>query len=664
MSKSLSLLMTAACCGALAAAEPQARLSVDVGAPGKAISPDLFGIFFEDINYAADGGLYGELVQNRSFEYNSSEQSTWNELSFWQTATRGAGAGRVHIRTAKPIATQNPHYVSIDVEVPGEGVGLSNAGVDGIPVKAGEGYTFSFFANQLFMGKPWTPDNDVAGRPMPVVMRLETESGELLAEVSTIVEGREWKRYSARLVPSKDAPQARLVLLAKAQGGIAVDEVSLFPEKTFHARPNGLRADLAQVIADMKPKFIRFPGGCLAHGDGANNIYRWKDTIGPVELRKGQRNIWGYHQSVGLGYFEYFQYCEDIGAAPLPVLAAGVSCQNSNYSPGFGQQAIPMAEMEAYIQEILDLIEWANGPVDSTWGAKRAAAGHPASFGLRYIGIGNEDRITPDFEARFAMIQKAIKAKHPEVMIVGTSGPFPTGEDFDKGWAFARKQGVDLVDEHYYMPPEWFWENLSRYDSYDRKGPKVYAGEYAAHEKNRRNTLRTALAEAAACTSFERNGDVVWLSSYAPLLARRQHTQWTPDAIYFTGTEVYPSANYYVQKLFASNAGDRWLAPALEGVKDGERFAVSGVRDSRSGDIILKIVNGGEVAKAVQVSLKGLPAQACRLEATVFGGTSLDAANEDGQPPVLVPKSSIRQVSSSFEQEVPAYSLVVLRVGR
>jgi len=664
MSKSISLLMTAACCGALAAAEPQVRLSVDVAEPGKAISPDLFGIFFEDINYAADGGLYGELVQNRSFEYNASEQSTWNELSFWQTATRRAGTGRVHIRTAKPIATQNPHYVSIDVEVPGDGVGLSNAGVDGIPVKSGEGYAFSFFANQLFMGKPWTPDNDVVGRPMPVLLRLETEAGEVLAEASATVEGREWKRYSARLVPSRSVDNARVVLLAKAQGGIAVDEVSLFPEKTFRNRPNGLRADLGQVIADMKPKFIRFPGGCLAHGDGVNNLYRWKDTIGPVELRKGQRNIWGYHQSVGLGYFEYFQYCEDIGAAPLPVLAAGVSCQNSNYSPGFGQQAIPMEQMDAYIQEILDLIEWANGPVDSVWGAKRAAAGHPASFGLRYIGIGNEDRITPEFEARFAMIQKVLKAKHPEVLIVGTAGPFPTGEDFDKGWAFARKQGVDLVDEHYYMPPEWFWENLTRYDSYDRKGPKVYAGEYAAHEKSRRNTLRTALAEAAACTSFERNGDVVWLSSYAPLLSRRQHTQWIPDAIYFTGTEVYPSANYYVQKLFGSNSGDRWLAPAVEGVKPGELFTVSSVRDSRSGDVILKIVNGGEAAKTVQVNLKGLGATACKAEITVFGGVSPDAVNEDAQPPVLVPRTSTRQVGASFEQEVAGYSLLVVRLSR
>jgi alpha-L-arabinofuranosidase len=646
MRKSLSLLLAAACCGALAAAEPQVRLSVDVGETGKAISPDLFGIFFEDINYAADGGLYGELVQNRSFEYNASENSTWNELNCWQTVTRGAGVGRVQVRTAKPIAVQNPHYVSIDVEV------------------AGEGYTYSFFAHQLFMGKPWTPDNDVVGRPMPVLMRLETESGEVLAEAATNVEGREWKRYAARLVPMRSADKARLVLLARAQGGIGVDEVSLFPEKTFHGRPNGLRADLAQVIADMKPRFIRFPGGCLAHGDGVNNIYRWKDTIGPVELRKGQRNIWGYHQSVGLGYFEYFQFCEDIGATPLPVLAAAVSCQNSDYSPGFGQQAIPMEQMGAYIQEILDLIEWANGPVDSAWGAKRAAAGHPGSFHLRYIGIGNEDRITPEFEARFAMIQKAIREKHPEVLIVGTAGPFPNGEDFDKGWAFARKQGVDLVDEHYYMPPEWFWDNLSRYDAYDRKGPKVYAGEYAAHERNRRNTLRTALAEAAACTSYERNGDVVWLASYAPLLSRLQHTQWTPDAIYFTGTEVYPSANYYVQKLFAGNAGDRWLAPVVEGVKAGERLAVSSVRDSRSGDVILKLVNGGDTARTVQVSLRGLGAVRCKAELTAFGGTSPDAVNENGQPPVLIPTTSTRQVGASFEQEVAANSLLVIRISR
>jgi hypothetical protein len=548
------------------------RLEVDLAATGKPISPDLFGIFYEDLNYAADGGLYAELIQNRSFEYNSTEQRHWNEFTAWSTVEREGASGGVSVRTSKPIHPNNPHYISVDVKVPGSGYGVSNEGYGGIPLRAGESYELSFFAHQLFMGAPWTPDNDVAGRPMPMTVRLEAENGDVLAQATTSVVGRDWTRHSVKLGPSRDEPKARVVLLANAKGGIALDEISLFPVNTFRGRKNGLRADLAQTIADLRPRFVRFPGGCLAHGDGTNNFYNWKDTVGPVEERRGQRNLWGYHQSVGLGYFEYFQFCEDIGAAPLPVVPAGVSCQNSNYSPGHGQQCLPLEEMDAYIQDVLDLIEWANGPADSKWGAVRAGAGHQEPFGLKYLGVGNEDVISPEFEERFKMIQDAIRARHPEIVAIGTSGPFPDGKDFELGWKFARTSGVSIVDEHYYRPPEWFWDNLARYDSYDRNGPKVYAGEYAAHEPDRRNTLRSAIAEAAFLTSLERNGDIVVLSSYAPLLARRGNTQWHPDMIYFTATEVFPSLNYTVQKLFSHHTGDAYLPTHLGG-SAGAKFS-------------------------------------------------------------------------------------------
>lgn len=641
------------------AAEPR-PLTIMADVPGKPISPDLFGIFFEDLNYAADGGLYAELVQNRSFEYNATEQLAWNEFTAWTKVARSGAAGNVSVRSAKPLHPHNPHYLAIEAKT--SGFGIANAGYDGIPLRAGEAYELSFFAHQLFMGEPWTGKSDVAGRPMPVTLLLEAENGDVLAEAALEITGRDWARHAVRLEPRRDAARARVVVLAGAQGGIAVDEISLMPENTFRHRKNGLRADLAQVIADLRPAFIRFPGGCLAHGDGLNNFYRWKDTIGPVEQRRGQRNIWGYHQSVGLGYFEYFQFCEDIGAKPLPVLPAGVSCQNSNFSPGHGQQCLPLEDMTAYIQDVLDLIEWANGPADSKWGAVRAAAGHPAPFGLHYLGIGNEDTITPGFKERFQLIHDALRARHPEITVVGTVGPDPAGSDFEAGWAFARDRGVAMVDEHFYRPPQWFWDHLARYDNYDRKGPQVYAGEYAAHEKDRRNTLRSAIAEAAGCIGFERNGDLVRLASYAPLLARRGHTQWTPDLIYFDATGVFPSLNYTVQQLFMHHRGDTNVPAELAAVPGGAPLAASAVRDSRSGDLIIKIVNGGDTPQPLAIRLAGavpLPATAERI---VFGGAPPATVNADGAPPAVVPRAETVPLSAAFDYEAPACSLTIFRL--
>lgn len=646
-----------------ASAPAPLRLQIDLAAPGTPISPDLFGIFFEDLNDAADGGLYAELVQNRSFEYNSTEQRDWNEFTAWTAIARGDAVGQVAVRSAKPIHPNNPHYISIEVKTPGAGYGVSNQGVDGIPLRAGEGYELSFFAHQLFMGEAWSPDNEIAGRPMPLTLRLEAENGDVLAEATDAISGRDWGRHAVRLVPGRTETKARVVLLATAKGGIALDEISLFPENTFHRRQNGLRADLAQTVADLHPKFVRFPGGCLAHGDGLNNFYRWKDTIGPVEQRRGQRNLWGYHQSVGLGYFEYFQFCEDIGAKPLPVLPAAVSCQNSDFSPGHGQQCLPLEDLEAYLQDILDLIEWANGPATSTWGARRAAAGHPAPFGLKYLGLGNEDAITPGFEGRFQPIHDALRAKHPEIVVIGTVGPFPDGADFERGWEFARARHVAMVDEHYYRSPQWFWDNLHRYDHYDRSGPQVYVGEYAAHEPDRRNTLRSALAEAAGGIGFERNGDVVHLASYAPLLSRRGHTQWTPDMIYFSGTEIFRSLNYTVQKLFGNNAGDACVTTMLDAVSAGTKLSASAVHDSTSGDLILKIVNGDDAPHAIVVKLTGAAKLPATAERIVFGGVPADAVNTDGAPPAVVPRTETVPLSANFTYESPANSLTVLRIG-
>lgn len=536
-------------------------VSVDLTQPGKRISPDLVGIFFEDINYAADGGLYAELVQNRSFEYSPVERTDWNPLTSWEQVARDGARGSVKIMAAAPLHPNNPHYVAIETQEPGGGFGLMNSGFDGIAIRADEPYDFSVFARQLFTGTRW--GNGKLTGPSRLIVRLETKSGELLAEKVLEISGRDWQRFTAPLVSEKSEDAVRLVLLCPTRGAIAVDMVSLFPRHTFKNHPNGLRADLAQVIADLKPKFMRFPGGCLVHGDGLGNIYRWQDTVVPVEQRRGQPNLWGYHQSAGLGYFEYFQFCEDIGAKPLPVVAAGVCCQNADDQGGTGQRGFSMDAMPAYIQDVLDLVEWANGPVTSKWGAIRAAAGHSEPFHLQYLGVGNEDQITPVFRERFKMIFEALKEKHPEITVVGTVGPSPDGEDFERGWNVADELGVPMVDEHYYKPPQWFWDNLHRYDRYDRTRSKVYVGEYAAHDDRRRSTLRSALAEAAHLTSLERNADVVSFASYAPLLAKRGNTQWNPDLIYFSNTQVGPTINYYVQQLFSVNSGDVLLSATI-----------------------------------------------------------------------------------------------------
>lgn len=654
----LGFLLIAIGCSLPAAQSQVAAVHVALDQPAKPISPDLVGIFFEDLSYAADGGLYAELVQNRSFEYHGSEQPTWNNLTAWELVTRGAGKGSLKIDASFPLHPNNPNYAALAAEVAGGGVGLANAGFDGIPVREGETYDFSAFVRQNHFGRRWA-DVGKSG-VLPFVVRLEQKDGNVLAEAKFDVTAREWTRIESELRPNRSADDARLVVLLEAQGGVALDEVSLFPRKTFRGRKNGLRADLAETIAALKPKFMRFPGGCLVHGNGLGNMYHWKDTIGPIEQRRQQKNIWNYHQSMGLGYFEYFQFCEDIGAKPLPVVPAGVCCQNSGH--GIGQAGLPLEQMDDYIQDVLDLIEWANGPADSPWGAKRAAAGHPEPFGLEYVGVGNEDQITPVFRDRFERIYRAVKAKHPEIVVIGTVGPFPDGEDFEAGWKIARELQLPMVDEHYYRPPQWFWDNLARYDTYDRSAAKVYVGEYAAHDERRRSTLRSAIAEAAYLTSLERNADVVTFASYAPLLARRGHTHWAPNLIFFDGTQVFPTLNYTVQQLFSLNSGDASVPTAVEfGGAAPKKVSVSAVRDSRSGELILKVVNGESEPQSLNLVLAGgSPVRGATR--TVFAGPNADVVNEDGQSPAVQPLTETVDIAPQFNYESPAHSLTIWRM--
>lgn len=575
----------------------------------KAISDKLIGVFFEDISYAADGGLYAELIQNRDFEYCSKDRKGWNATTAWKSNAP------ISIATENPLSKNNPHYAVIAADT------LYNDGWDGIMDK-GTQYDFSLYARNI------SDDAKI------VNVALVSEDGSVMAEGKLKICGKEWQRYTlslntaskkrAKLYGDK-AVKCRLVVAGKKDSKVAIDMISLFPHDTFHG--HGLRKDLAQTIADLKPKFVRFPGGCMSHGDGVDNIYHWNHTVGPWQDRVPDSNIWHYHQTRGLGFYEYFQFCEDMGAEPLPVLAAGVPCQNSKpNAEGYGGQqgGIPMSEMPAYCQEILDMIEWANGdPATSKWAKMRADAGHPAPFNLKYVGIGNEDLISTDFEERCLMICKAIKAKYPDIVVCGTVGPFhDPSSDYIEGWKFAKQHSdvFDMVDEHYYESTGWFMNHQDYYDGYDRKAPKVYLGEWAS----RTRTMESALVEAMHLCHIERNADVVTMTSYAPLLCKEGHHNWNPDMIYFDNSNITLTPSYHTQRLFSVNDGDSYVESHLQ--IDGKlqnRVAASVVRNSKTGHAYLKVVNALPSAVSVEVSGLGFGS---KLVADGFYGNPADKA--------------------------------------
>lgn len=615
--------------------------------PGEAkkISTMLTGVFFEDINYGADGGLYAELIQNRDFEYHPRDKKysdkEWNSSSCW--SLKGENA-TFRIDSVKPVHPNNLHYAVLTVEKPG--ASLVNTGYDGIAVKKGDPYIFSAFTGLL------------QGKGNKLAIKLVSDSRGVLAGNTITVSASGWKSLKSTLIPSADASDARLEIQPLSSGGIALDMVSLFPQKTFKGRKNGLRADLAQTIADIHPRFVRFPGGCVAHGDGIANIYKWKNSIGPLESRKGDRNIWNYHQSMGLGYFEYFQFCEDIGAEAVPIIAAGVPCQNSSTGGGGQQGGIPMDEMGAYIQDIIDLVEYANGAPNTVWGRKRAEAGHPRPFNLKYIGIGNEDMITDVFRERFEMIYKALKKAHPEITVIGTAGPFFEGSDYVEGWKIASELNIPVMDEHYYQSPGWFINNQDFYDRYDRSKSKVYLGEYAASLPGGNKTnLETALAEALYLTSLERNGDVVEMASYAPLLARENHTQWNPDLIYFNNTEVKPTTGYYVQQLYGQNAGDQYIPSSVSlsntNTPVKKRIACSVVKDSKTNEIVVKLVNILPVPVNTSLDLQTYRPESGKAGKTVISGNPADRD--------VRPVTSQTDIAGKTTLELAPYSFTVLR---
>ena len=650
---------------ALLAASMGANAQKAMSAPagGKAISDELIGIFFEDISSSADGGLYAELTQNGSFEYSPVERDGWGAGTAWRQIRPGHSLGRMEVRMDQPIHPNNPTYMRLHVERVKEyydykgwkGYGLENQGFDGIPVKAGAKYDFSAFLRNV-KGEAKVV-RIVLTAPQPGWGR----DPKMLAEATFTASDSNWKKYAVTLSPKEDCDSAQLQILVLTTGDVDIDMVSLMPQDTY--KGHGLRKDLAQALADLQPKFMRFPGGCVVHGggDGFWNTYRWKTTVGPKEQRRGLKNTWGYHQSMGLGYYEYFQFCEDLNMQPVPILPCGVSCQGTNGGWGMKDQAqdvVPMSEMDEWVQDALDLIEWANGDVNTKWGHVRAEAGHPKPFNLKYLGIGNEERISPEFAERFRYMYKKIMEAHPEIVIVGTAGPgsHPDNPDFQNGWKLAEELGLPILDEHYYEPYTYF-QKSRQYDSYPRdRKTKVYLGEYAAKDKK----LIDALSEALYLLHVERNGDVVCMTSYAPLFARKNATNWNPDLIYYDNHRPFLTCSYYVQQMFGQSSGNYYYGDCVK-IKDATNLQEqSVVLNTKTRQLFVKICNADSQKKYADVDLSRFKGVKTAVKTTLAGKPDAEN-NYEVQP--IAPKKETVAVKSKMTLDIEPYSFVMLQIS-
>lgn len=620
-------------------------MTVDVAKPTAKIQPTMYGIFFEDINFGADGGLYAELVKNRSFEF---PQPFVGWVSF----------GNVTVQSDKPCFDRNPHYVRVVNDGRLLRAGLDNEGFTGIGLKQGEEYRFSVYAR--------TPD---AGS-MKLSIELVRADGSNPLKKEIEIKGNEWKKETVILKSPFTDTHARLRIVLLTTGTVDMDHISLFPVKTWKGRENGLRADLAQALYDLNPGVFRFPGGCIIEGNSLATRYQWKNSVGPVENRPLNENRWNYtfkhkafpdyFQSLGLGFYEYFLLSEDIGAEPLPVISCGLSCQYES------NEVVPLDELDPYVQDALDLIEFANGGVETTWGKVRAGMGHPEPFNLKMIAVGNEqwDKV---YVERLEVFTKAIREKYPNIKVIGSSGPNASGDKFDYLWPEMKRVGVDLVDEHYYMEPKWFLENAKRYDGYDRKGPKVFAGEYAAHDypTQKANNLFAALSEAAFMTGLERNADVVHLATYAPLFAHVDAWQWNPDLIWYDNLRMMRTPNYYVQQMYGMNAGTDVLRLQMDGeaVTGQDSLYATAALDTPTGEIILKLVNVGAKPSDVKIDFDGLKKR------QLVSGSCTYLQNDDWktvnslEQEILVPRVRPVQVKGqSMNIQLPARSFGVYRL--
>lgn len=588
----------------LPAAASAEVLVVDGNTPLHESSPLLYGLFFEDINHAADGGLYAELLQNRSFEYEELlAPAVHQHLTGWAFNTSAGADGRVAVSGEEPMNENNPTYLRITAE---EGYTFQNLGWGetafrgGISLKAGEQYDFSLFLRQ--------PEGLSPGTEAPrLAVYLSTKAGEPLSGETVVSAGDAWGKRESVLRAEADSEAACLTFRLIGSEALDIDMASLMPKDRLGADwpGGGLRRDLAEALRELKPRFLRFPGGCVAEGSWKwSNLYRWKDTVGPAEERKENWNTWGYMQSYGIGFYEYFCLCEEIGALPLPVVGSGVLCQAREPA----ESPMMDEELRAWTLDILDLIEFAAGEADTVWGSLRAEMGHPEPFDLRFIAIGNENWGNIYFD-RYEKIRQAVKEKYPEITCIVANGPVAEGSLYYSGRrAILSRFPEDVIDEHYYMESSWFLKNTHRYDLYPRE-TKIFLGEYAAHESaaggRRPNNLYSALCEAAYLTGIERNSDLVIMSCYAPLLARTGMDQWMPDLIWFNGSQVLRTPNYYVQKMFSESSGDEVISSfwqetgeAFSGEKEGI-YQVAVRRED--GTAFVKLVNVSGAGKTVRL---------------------------------------------------------------
>ena len=624
---------------------------------GAKVQPTMYGIFFEDINYAADGGLYGELVKNRSFEFPDA-------LMGWKAF------GKFEVKNDGPFE-RCPHYVVLGYSGHNDAAtGLQNEGYFGIGIEKAEDYRFSVWAKAV---------SGDATVEVSLVDENTMEEHQEFATAELKVSGNEWKKYELVLKPAKTVQKANLRLLLKGKNSVALEHVSLFPKHTFKDRDNGMRRDLAQALYDLHPGVFRFPGGCIVEGSSLEQRYQWKNSIGPVENRPLNGNRWlstfnyrlfpDYYQSYGLGFYEYFLLSEDIGAEPLPVLNVGMACQYQNWNNP--KAHVPVDSLQPYIQDCLDLIEFANGDVNTTWGKKRAEMGHPAPFNLKFLAVGNEQWDNLYYE-RLRPFVKAIKAKYPNIKLIGTSGPDSEGEMFDKGWKAMKELKADLVDEHFYRDEHWFLSHGLRYEGYDRKGPKVFAGEYACHGKGKKwNHFETSLYEAAFMTDLERNADVVDMATYAPLFAHVDGWQWRPDMIWYDNTRMFKTVSYYVQQMYACNKGTNVLpltmnGKAVAGQEGQDGLFASAVVDKQKGEVIVKVANTSDKTQEVTLNLNGLKGSRS-ASLTTLQCDNMDAENTLDNPNKIRPVETTATCESKknatvLSDKLPAKSFRMYKI--
>lgn len=646
----ISLILTSLfLAGALLAEAQSQTLVIKAGTPRAPIQPTMWGIFLEDINFAADGGIYAELVKNGSFEF-------YKPLMGWKKlGEKYAGQFQIVTRPDE----NNPRFLRLE-NSDGTALGLENEGFRGMGVKKGENYNLSIMGRQ-------------AQGNSALNIALLDSSGSVIGQTKVENFTGDWKKYEAQIPCSATDAKAKLRMTLSGEGVLEIDRISLFPEHTWKDRKNGLRADLVQKLADLHPGFLRFPGGCIVEGHELATRYQWKKTVGDVNERKLIINRWNtemkdhqtpdYFQSFGLGFYEYFLLAEDIGAEPLPILNCGMACEYNSC------ELAPLDGLDPYIQDILDLIEFANGSTSTQWGKLRADMGHPAPFNLKMIGVGNEQWGTQYID-RLKIILKVLREKHPEIKYVGGSGPSPDGKDFDYLWPQMRELNVPLVDEHYYRSPDWFLKNAGRYDQYDRSGPKVFAGEYAAHdeggkEAESRNTWRSALTEAALMTGFERNADVVYMASYAPLFGNVDAWQWRPDLIWFNSLQSAVTPNYYVQKLFSTNRGTDVVSALVDGkpLEGQDSLYATACIDSKTSELIVKLVNVAKRPAMINLEVEGRRPSAKEISLQVLTNSDLAAFNQVGKPEVVTPVEEKLNISGKkIAVKLGGYSLTVARI--